>query len=314
MLAIIFDAIRKLYQQKAFVPPIPVISIGNITLGGSGKTPLVYYLAEKLQPLYSKIAILSRGYGKITNNSFGKSLNLYDDEDFTYRYKNLIRIVNKNRIDGIQKAIEKGVKLAILDDGFQYHRIKKNIDILIINPFHRVFSSAVFPFGILREPLNSIKYADIIVINYFNFLTPEEKENILSKLKKYNRQKMYSMQYKIFSMVNVYNNKKIDVSSFSGSKALIFSGIGFPLGFTLLLQKYNIEIIERYNFRDHHNYTKKELEKIINNSSYPVITTEKDILRIPMDIISKSFNLFYPLLDIEIEEGFIYSIKKMLGN
>lgn len=312
MLSSIFDSIRRYKKQKAVAPAIPVISVGNITLGGSGKTPLVYYLAEKLQPLYSKIAILTRGYRKIKDNSFGKSLNMQDDEDFTYRYTNIIRVVNKNRVQGIQKAIGYGAELAILDDGFQYHNIEKNIDILVINPFQKIFSSFIFPFGILRESINSISYADIIVINYYEFLSKEEKENILAQLSKYHKQKTYNMQYKISYLVNTNTNEKIDIESFSNKKVVIFSGIGYPKGFSLLLQKYNIEISKIYNFPDHHSFSANDIKKITTYISYPIITTEKDILRIPKNVIHQIPNLFYTVLGITIENDFIAFIRKSL--
>ncbi len=123
MLSDIFNFIRNQSRQNAFTPPIPIISVGNITLGGSGKTPLVYYLASHLLQHYDKIAILTRGYGKIESQNIGKQLGAKDDEDFTYRLKNIFRVVNKNRVEGVKEAIAQNCKLAILDDGFQYHKI-----------------------------------------------------------------------------------------------------------------------------------------------------------------------------------------------
>lgn len=306
--------IRKLSMKNRFKASIPVISIGNLTLGGSGKTPLVYYLADKLQPSFKKIAILTRGYGNIRDNSFGKAQNAQDDEDFTYRYENIIRVINKNRIEGIKKAYELGAKLAILDDGFQYHKIHKNIEILVINPFHKIFSSFIFPFGKLRESVNSIKYADIVIINYSEFLNNQEKENLYSQLAKYNPTKIYFIQYKISYLVNVYTNKKSSIESFSNSKVKIFSGIGFPLGFSLLLQKYNVKTVATYNFRDHYNFSEKDIKNITNDTSCPILTTEKDILRIHNELAKKIPNLFYTVIDIDvdIENEFLSFVNELL--
>ncbi len=306
------NIIRKLATKNCFKASIPVISVGNLTLGGSGKTPLVYYLADKLLPSFKKIAILTRGYGKIRNNSFGKSQNAQDDEDFTYRYENVIRIINKNRVEGVKKASELGANLAILDDGFQYHKIHKNIDIVVINPFQKIFSSLVFPLGILRENVDSIKYADIVIINHSEFLNNREKDDLYSRFAKYHQTKIYFMQYKISYVVSVSTNKKSSIESFSNSKVKTISGIGFPSGFNLLLQKYNVKIAETYNFRDHHNFSEKDIRKIANDSSYPILTTEKDILRIHKELVKKIPNLFYTVIDIDIDNRFLPFVYELL--
>lgn len=304
--------IRKLSMKNRFKASMPVVSVGNLTLGGSGKTPLVYYIANKLQPLYKKVAILTRGYGNIRDDSFGKLQGAQDDEDFRYRYDNIIRIVNKNRVEGVKKAFELGARLSILDDGFQYHKIHKDIDVLVINPFHKIFSSFVFPLGILREGINSIEHADIIVINHAESLDKQGKENLCSQLTKYHPKKIYFMQYKISYLVNTYTNKKISIESFSNCNVKTFSGIGFPAGFSLLLQKYNIRIIETHNFRDHHNFSGKDINKIIGNNSYPILTTEKDILRIPSELANRISNLFYTVIDVDIDNKFLSFVNELL--
>ncbi|MFN7181339.1 MAG: tetraacyldisaccharide 4'-kinase, partial [Planctomycetota bacterium] len=223
-------------RKKAYLPPLPIISVGNITLGGTGKTPLVYYLANSLLRYYDRIAILTRGYGKITNSAVGRQLGAKDDEDFTYRFKNIIRIVNRNRVEGVKKAIEERCKLAILDDGFQYHKIRKNIEIVVINPFQKIFSSFIFPFGILREDIEAIKYADFLILNHSRLINKKFKKRLYDKLREY-KKPIFNMSYKIAYLINARTGEKVEIEKFANTNVITFCAIGCRDSFLSLLRQ-----------------------------------------------------------------------------
>jgi tetraacyldisaccharide 4'-kinase len=311
MISVVFEYLRKILRKRALKANIPVISVGNIALGGSGKTPLVYYLAQSLSQFYEKVAILTRGYGKLTKFSIGYTLGATDDEDFRYRIKgNIIRVANKDRATALSKLND--VSLAILDDGFQYQGLLKDLEIVVVNPFHRVSSTYLFPLGILREPLQSLRFCDIIVLNYSNFVNSDQVNLLLKVLLKFSKP-IYKMYYKISYFVHCKTFKKIKNSSLVNQRCDVFCGIGFYRGFTMLLKRYNIGCGKVYKFNDHHNYSSCELEAILSQRKI-VITTEKDFLRLNKQIIEKFDNLYYPVIDVEIHPLFVEKVIDILKN
>jgi len=273
---------RKISKRKVF--KLPIICVGNIYLGGTGKTPTSIFLARELSKLGKKAVILRKYYKshtdeyKLIKNSF----------------KNLI--INKNRADGINDAEKNGFDFVILDDGLQDHRINKNIKIVCFNSNQLIGNGLVFPAGPLREKLNSIKDADIIIIN--------GKKNITFEKKILNFNK---------SIEILYSNYRVqDIRDFKNKNLFAFAGIGNPENFFNLLSENNLKIERKLSFPDHYEYNKTELLDIINYSkkkNLHIVTTEKDLFRI------KKFNLkeIKPInVDLEIEKKEKF-IKKILN-
>lgn len=273
---------RKISKRKVF--KLPIICVGNIYLGGTGKTPTSIFLARELSKLGKKAVILRKYYKnhadeyKLIKNSF----------------KNLI--INKNRADGINDAEKNGFDFVILDDGLQDHRINKNIKIVCFNSNQLIGNGLVFPAGPLRERLNSIKDADIIIIN--------GKKNITFEKKILNFNK---------SIEIIYSNYRVqDIREFKNKNLFAFAGIGNPENFFNLLSENNLKIERKLSFPDHYEYNKTELLDIINYSkkkNLHIVTTEKDLFRI------KKFNLkeIKPInVDLEIEKKEKF-IKKILN-
>ena len=273
---------RKISKRKVF--KLPIICVGNIYLGGTGKTPTSIFLARELSKLGKKAVILRKYYKnhadeyKLIKNSF----------------KNLI--INKNRADGINDAEKNGFDFVILDDGLQDHRINKNIKIVCFNSNQLIGNGLVFPAGPLRESLNSIKDADIIIIN--------GKKNITFENKIFNFNK---------SIEIIYSNYRVqDIREFKNKNLFAFAGIGNPENFFNLLSENNLKIERKLSFPDHYEYNKTELLDIINYSkkkNLHIVTTEKDLFRI------KKFNLkeIKPInVDLEIEKKEKF-IKKILN-
>ena len=173
-------ALRRLVYRLGIVKPVQlpckVISVGNIAVGGTGKTPLVIYLAKLLSESGKRVGILARGYGKLAG---GK-----DDEDLFGDIPNVIRIAQPDRLKAAQELIKQGVDVIILDDGFQHWRIKRDLDIVVIdsvNPFGKPAGSPanrgnkrLFPAGQLREPLSQLKRADMFVLTHCDFAVPDK--------------------------------------------------------------------------------------------------------------------------------------------
>jgi tetraacyldisaccharide 4'-kinase len=242
---------------------IPIICIGNIYVGGTGKTPAAIFLANELLRLGKNPVILRKFYQSHSDeHAFIKN-----------QFENLI--LCKNRIEGIRKAKQFNYDTVILDDGFQDCRIKKSINILCFNERQLVGNGRLIPSGPLRDNLNSLKEADIILIN------GSKNENFEKKILEINK------NLKIF--YSSYEPKNID--DFKNKKLLAIAGIGNPSNFFELLEKHNLNIEDRLIFPDHYQFNQIEINKIIEQSEKKqcqIVMTEKDYFKVKHFNIQKS--------------------------
>ena len=253
----IFILVKKIIN-KAEKFNIPVVCIGNIYMGGTGKTPLSLLLAEELKTLGKKPAIIKKFYKD------------HKDEHLLIRKRGIPLILEKNRADSLKLA-EKEFDIAILDDGFQDYKIIKDLNILCFHSKQLIGNGYIFPSGPLRERLSAVRRAQIVVIN-------GEKDLIFeNKLKKINS--------KIYIFYSKY--KLVNQGDFKNKNILAFAGIGNPENFFNLLIESGLNIKKTISFPDHYDFNKKEILEIIEKAkkqNYTILTTEKDFLRI------KNFN------------------------
>lgn len=248
---------------------IPIICVGNIYIGGTGKTPISVLLARELTKKGKKPAIIRKFYK-----------NHYDEYNLITKYfKNLI--TNKDRVPAINNAIQIGCDSVILDDGFQDHKIKKDLNILCFNLKQKIGNGYVLPAGPLRENLNSLINAHIIILN-------GQRDKIFEKyILKYN--KKLSIFYSKYIPEKIYQIKK--------KKIYAFAGIGNPQNFFDMLEDNNVIIVKKKIFPDHYQFTKKEILEIIRDAKrkkLKIVTTEKDYNRI------KQFN-FKEIIHVKID-------------
>ena len=267
--------------QKKF--SIPIICIGNIYVGGTGKTPLT-----------SEIFKILMSSGK--NPGFVKKSYSYLSDEITMLKKIGKVFYDKNRTHAIRKLILEGYDVAVLDDGFQDFTIKKDFSILCFNSKQLIGNGLVIPSGPLRENFNSILRANCIVINGDKNL---EFENKIKKAFKKEIKIFYS-KYKIKNMENLQNKEII-----------AFAGIGNPSNFFDLLKENNLNLKKTYSFSDHHFYSQKDFDKIIGDNATKVVTTEKDYYRMNDE---QKKNCYCVVVDLKIEnkDEFINLIKSKL--
>tara|TARA_Y100001970_G_C14247211_1_gene869143 strand:- start:235 stop:1158 length:924 start_codon:yes stop_codon:yes gene_type:complete len=277
-----FSQINKFKKKKKF--SIPIICIGNIYLGGTGKTPLA-----------KEVFNLTRSFGK--NPAFVKKYYNYLEDEINFLKETGRVFSNKNRIDAIKELIKNQNDIAILDDGFQDFSIKKDFSILCFNKNQWLGNKFLIPSGPLREGLNSLKRANCVIINGDKDLNIERKINNISNLK------IFYSQYKPKNL-NKFINKKI----------FAFAGIGNPTNFCDLLKKNNLDVKNFKSFPDHYNYKKEDLENMkieANNLGYMLVTTEKDYFRIDRNL-RKDIEKFDIELEIKEKDQLINLIKKSL--
>jgi len=296
MIYLSFVIIRNfLYDIKLFKStklPCKIISVGNITVGGTGKTPTVIAIAKFLQQQNRSVAVLSRGYGRESSGTqvvtdgktnFANWKTVGDEPTLMAKYLSDIPIVvDENRIRGGKYLIDKfNPEIIILDDGFQHRKIHRDVDIVLINSNLSKFNNRIYGFRNFREPWTSLKRAHLLLLTKSAFVAPSNK--LLAKLNTIDLPIFKTNINPSLYLLDNTNNK-VNLDCFSGKKALLFSGVGDPESFQKIVQNLNIRILASINFRDHKNYSTSDMKKIkdkFNSVGADVIlTTEKDFLKI----------------------------------
>ena len=285
ILQILISIKKKIIKTKNF--PIPIICVGNIYLGGTGKTPLCIELHKILKKLGKKPVFVRKKYK-----------HYIDEKKLLEQFDNVYE--NNNRADAIHDAVKNEFETVIMDDGFQDFSIKKDFSIVCFNHIQWFGNGLTIPSGPLRESLNALNRADCVMINGKKNVAIEKK--ILEKNK----------EIKIFYTKYIIEN----INNFKNKKTICFAGIGNPENFFDLLILNGVNIHEKIKFPDHYNFTKKDLDSLIKKSrenSAILLTTEKDYLRIDNEF-RKNINFIKIKLEIENEDNLIENIKKLYEN
>jgi tetraacyldisaccharide 4'-kinase len=309
-----------------------VISVGNLTVGGTGKTPVVEIFARELQKAGRRVAILSRGYKKSQPPFFQRIANkltlherrspprvvsdgtrllldsaMSGDEPYMLasNLPDVAVLVGKDRVKSGRYAINKlGCDTLILDDGFQYLALKPRVQIVLVDKTNPFGNENVLPRGILREPVKNIKRANFIFITKSN---GKDTEALRDRIRALNPSaEIIECRHCPRYLQNVFTNERRELDALQGMKVTALSGIAAPAGFEKSIETYGSEILERHRFADHHRYTQQELINIINTSDKlgadAIITTEKDAVRFP-NIGRRDVPIYYLRVDIEILSG-----------
>lgn len=277
---------------------VPVISVGNITLGGNGKTPTVESIISILLKKKIKVAVISRGYKRKTSGlkivSDGNTILCSREEagdeaiQVSNKFPSVIVIVDEKRVRAANYAINNfGVKVIILDDGFQHRWIYRDLNLVIFNESTLKEKRDLIPAGNYREPMKSLSRSDAAVIysNQNNFLNLDQYwEDILPT-------KKIHCRLQIDKIENTADKHSLKINNLKRQNVLIFSGIAKPERFNSLLREEGILPDLHYFFPDHHWYTKKDNElimsKIKNYNIKTVLTTEKDYSRMSTDFCNQ---------------------------
>ena len=248
----LFSYFSKIKSPKKF--QIPIICVGNIYLGGTGKTPLA-------MEIYKITKLLGK------NPAFVKKKYDYLEDEINMLKKSGEVFVNKKRMKAIELLIKEKNDLAILDDGFQDFTIEKKFSILCFNQKQWIGNGLIIPSGPLREKFSALNRAQCVVINGKKDTEIEEKI------------------YKVNSNMQIYysNFKLININKFKDKKIVAFAGIGNPSNFFDLLKENNLNVLSKISFPDHYQFSKNDLDKLIlesNNQNAILVTTEKDYCRI----------------------------------
>jgi len=273
---------KKLINKYTF--KTPVICIGNIYIGGTGKTPASILFANEITKLHRKPVIIRKYY---------KSH--YDEHELI---KNNFKdfILSKNRFEAIKKVDKSEFDVVILDDGLQDYKIKKNLSIVCFNENQLIGNGLVLPSGPLRENLSALKDVEVVLIN--------------GKKNKSFEEKIYNINRNLKIFYSYY--KPLNLEDFKSKKLFALAGIGNPNNFFRIIEENNLEIEKKFIFPDHYKFSKSEIQNIIQEAeskNAEIIMTEKDYFKI-RDFNLKKLNFLKVSLKIQNKEELIGIIEK----
>ena len=309
-----------LYDQnvlKSTSFPFPVLVVGNLSTGGTGKTPHVDYLIERLKQSYPT-ASLSRGYGRNTNGFFLVSENsdpteVGDESKLTQmKHKDVEVAVCESRVKGIQKlkAIT-NAEVFVLDDAFQHRSLQPGFSVLL-TPYEQLYTKdCLLPYGNLRESIRGVRRANAIIVTKCPDLSEEKQSAIRKELKPNENQTVYFS--KIVYADYLYGEKqKIPFSDLKNESFLLLTGIANPQTLVNYLQSHDLKF-ETKNFGDHHMFSDKELLSIQKKANRrKIITTEKDFVRIGNGRLPNLFSLPITVSFLNKEKEFLNEIEAFI--
>ena len=300
-----------IFNSKKF--NIPIICVGNLSVGGNGKTPHVNYLANTLKKKYN-VAIISRGYKRknynflyVETNSNVKDVG---DEPLMLKQRNpeAIVVVCGNRTKAIDKLIKEHpeIDIILLDDGYQHRWVNSGLNLLLTNIHKPFYKDYLLPYGDLRESKKQCKRADYLVITNSHKVDNILKNEIISNVSKYYKKEMFFSGVKYQKPIGLFNNDILD--NITKRKIVLVTGIADSIELKNYLNK-ETEIIKHFEFADHHNYNKEDIMDILSyykslkDIKKLILTTEKDRVKlIQHESLLKDFEIYFLPIDVEVNK------------
>ena len=288
--------------------PVKVISIGNITTGGTGKTPLVEFSVKYIIESGRKVAVLSRGYGG--DNSSQEGDGMVNDECLTLieNLQDIPVLAGRDRVKSGEKAINDfGVDCVVLDDGFQHLRLKRDLDVVVIDALNPFGGENLIPRGSLREPLQNLERADLFIISHCDQGNEQIIRSIYKKLDQINHSaSVCESIHRPVHFDTIADGSILELEWLKGKRVYALSAIGNPESFSNTLKGLGADLIKHKVFQDHHVYTEEEIEDVISAAQLlgadAIVVTQKDIVKIrKMNI--KNANILSLRIEIEITRG-----------
>ena len=308
--------------------PATVISIGNITVGGTGKTPTAQMMAQMIREMGYKVVILNRGYrahwqAEIGLVSDGRKIYMTAHEagDEAYLLAKTLPgipvVIGKDRSISGRYAVEKlGAQVIILDDGYQHWQLARDLDIVLIDSLNVFGNTHLLPRGTLREPLSHLDRADVFLLTKTDQATGWSREYLRKVLKQYNpdapvAESIHNPCYfvEIADWYKGIQDKNYPLSELEGREVLAFSAIGNPSSFEQTLSDLGLHMVDTVRYPDHHDYGVLEMqsvtERAVAKNAYALVTTAKDAVKIPTEFIysDRDRPLYILGMEIKITDG-----------
>lgn len=300
---------------------VPVISVGNMTMGGTGKTPLVEYIVRACLARDRRVAVVSRGYRRASNGvvvvSDGQRL-LADalqggDEpvQIARKYRKAIVIVGEHRVEAARKAVHEWKSdVVVLDDGFQHRYVRRDLDIVVLDARKNLNALPLIPAGEKREWMSGLRRASLIAFSRADEVPLDGGWS--RRLRSEYAVPTISYRYRLERIVEAGSGREFTPEDLKGKKMLLVSGIGDHQGFVRQMRMAGIDVLDDMKFPDHHTYTRANLKKVTDRmterGAEGVLTTEKDFVRLSgnmtvFDEFAQRILVCYAGIVVDIFEG-----------
>ena len=287
--------------------PVPVVCVGNITTGGTGKTPAVIWLCReittncKLRISNSDVAILTRGYKSGTDGGDEPAV-------LAELCPGVTVVVNPDRVAGAAEAVERfGAKVLIMDDGFQHRRLFRDVDIVTVDAMRPFGYGRVLPAGLLREPVSGLKRAHAVVITRCDQVEQADLASIEERLRLINPDLVIARSVHAPVCARDAQGKEIALAELEGKKVFGFCGIGNPEGFFGTISGLGAELVDRRVYNDHYHYTEADIAEICGLAERSgadfVLTTHKDWTKAGPAKASEQVRFAYLAVELRITSG-----------
>lgn len=272
--------------QKPHKASVPVVSIGNITTGGTGKTPFAAFVSRWFLERGVRVTFVSRGYRAIDGSPNDEALVLGQ------LCPGVPHLQQPDRVAGARRAVdEHHAQLVVLDDGFQHRRLHRDLDIVLIDALNPWGYGHLLPRGLLREPISSLRRAHIVAITRVDQASPEQLDAIRQRVAAVRSDlPVIEVAFPPLRLINA-SGQTTDLASLRSQSVVAFCGIGHPQAFFSMLEREQIIVCETRVFADHHAYSLTDVDELcrwcggqsVNGTSVAVITTQKDLVKFHRD-------------------------------
>jgi len=278
----------------------PVICVGNITAGGTGKTPLVIWLCNLLSEK-KKTVVLTRGY-KSSKNHENSRVYLDEPQLLKESCPNVEVIVNSDRVAGVTEGIKKyEAEIFVMDDGFQHRRLYRDIDIVTIDATEPFGYSRLLPAGLLREPIKALRRTDAVVLTRTDQVDKSQLNKIEEQIMKMNKELVVARTVHRVMSIKRTDGEEIKLEQLKGKRVFAFCGIGNPGSFMTTLSNLGAEVVGEKIYNDHYHYGQADIREFLGlaerTNAELILTTQKDFSKIDLKR--------YKLRD-EDEKRFVY--------
>jgi tetraacyldisaccharide 4'-kinase len=263
---------------------VPVISVGNLTLGGTGKTPLVAWIARWLRARDLRVTLISRGYGAEQGARNDEALELEQ------KLPDVPHLQNPDRVAAARTAVEEfECQVILLDDGFQHRRLARDLDIVLIDALEPFGFDHVFPRGMLREPVSSLRRAHVIALSRADMITAKQRGDLHAQAAHYNPTATWIEMRHAPERLLAASGASAPCDALARQRIAAFCGIGNPAGFRHTLAECNYDVAGLREFPDHHAYTRADIESLGSwareHSAAALLCTHKDLVKLRVDEI-----------------------------
>jgi len=258
--------------------PVPVVSVGNLTVGGTGKTPFVIEVVRRLERMGLSPAVVSRGYKSVPGQP--------NDEELLIRKRcpGVVYVADPDRASAATIAHERyGADVIVLDDGFQHRRLARTVDIVLVDATCAFGYEHLLPRGLLREPPEALRRAQAIVLTRTDQAAPAEGVRIAARLRRLAPDATYLECKHAVTSIERLDGTAID-ESLDGRRAVVFAGIGRPGAFLTTVRSLGVDVVGRRWWPDHHPYRRGDIDLLLSADRFPahdwLLTTEKDAVKL----------------------------------